>query len=114
MSERDAIGLAMLFAYVRGQSEAVDFLMEKDGNWNMTGVNNGTTLHHAAGSGDLATVQRIVAKGADMSDLTPKALHSANPLWWPGSHDVLAWMPTKKKKPNRSPSRRLMQAFVER
>ena len=50
MTERDAIGLAMLFAYVREQREAVDFLLEKDGNWNMIGVNNGTALHRAAGT----------------------------------------------------------------
>ena len=49
MTERDAIGLALLFAYVREQHDAVDFLLEKDGNWNMIGVNNGTALHRAAG-----------------------------------------------------------------
>ena len=37
MSERDAIGLALLCAYVREQHDAVDFLLEKDGNWNMIG-----------------------------------------------------------------------------
>jgi len=42
MPERDAIGLALLYAYVRGQREAVDFLLERDGNWNVIGVNNGT------------------------------------------------------------------------
>jgi hypothetical protein len=41
LSERDAIGLAMLFAYVNEHPRAVDFLLEKDGNWDMTGVNNG-------------------------------------------------------------------------
>src|SRR4029077_4965696 len=30
MSERDAIGLALLYAYVRRQPEAIDFLLEKD------------------------------------------------------------------------------------
>jgi hypothetical protein len=29
MPERDAIGLALLYAYVRGQRQAVDFLLEK-------------------------------------------------------------------------------------
>ena len=50
------IGLALLFAYVNGRTGAVDFLLEKDGNWNMTGVNNGTALHRAAWEGDLAMV----------------------------------------------------------
>jgi ankyrin repeat protein len=68
MSPRDAIGLALLFAYVRGQREAVDFLLEKDGNWDMTGVNNGTALHRAAWAGDLPMVKRLVAKGGDMSN----------------------------------------------
>ena len=27
----DAVGLAMLFAYVNGQADAVDYLLEKDG-----------------------------------------------------------------------------------
>jgi ankyrin repeat protein len=80
MSERDAIGLALLFAYVREQSEAVDFLIQKDGNWNMTGVNNGTALHRAAGGGDLAMVERLVAKGADVSDRNNP--FDATPLSW--------------------------------
>src|SRR4030095_1990925 len=66
LTERDAIGLALLFAYVNGRREAVDFLLEKDGNWNMTGVNNGAVLHRAAWDGDLEMVKRLVAKGADM------------------------------------------------
>ena len=45
LSERDTIGLALLFAYVNRRAEAVDFLLEKDGNWNMTGVNNGAVMH---------------------------------------------------------------------
>ena len=48
LTERDAIGLALLFAYVSDRADAVDFLLEKDGNWNMIGVNNGTVLHRAA------------------------------------------------------------------
>jgi ankyrin repeat protein len=68
MTERDAIGLAMLFAYVRKQHEAVDFLLEKNGNWNMIGVNNGTALHRAAWDGDLPMLRRLVAKGADISN----------------------------------------------
>jgi len=80
MNDRDAIGLAMLFAYVREQSAAVDFLLEKAGNWNMTGVNNGTALHRAAGSGDLAMVERLVAKGADASDRNNP--FRATPLSW--------------------------------
>ncbi|HKP73999.1 MAG TPA: ankyrin repeat domain-containing protein [Longimicrobiaceae bacterium] len=66
MSARDAIGLAMLYAYVAGRREAVDFLLEKDGNWNMTGVNNGTAMHRAAWDGDLEMVQRLIARGADI------------------------------------------------
>jgi ankyrin repeat protein len=68
MSARDAIGLALLYAYVRDQTEAVDFLIEKDGNWNMVGVNNGTALHRAAWAGDVKMVQRLVAKGADVNN----------------------------------------------
>lgn len=68
MPDRDAIGLAMLYAYVRQQPEAVEFLLDKDGNWNMTGVNNGTALHRAAWAGDLATVKRLVEKGADINN----------------------------------------------
>jgi ankyrin repeat protein len=93
MTQRDAIGLAMLYAYVREQNEAVDFLLEKDGNWNMIGVNNGTALHRAAGNGDLAMVKRLVAKGADVSDRN-------NPFWatpfsWADhgkQFDICQWM----------------------
>ena len=77
---RDAIGLALLFAYVNRRPEAVDFLLQKDGNWNMTGVNNGTALHRAAWDGDLAMVKRLVAKGADMSN-RDNPFHST-PLSW--------------------------------
>ncbi|HEX4469532.1 MAG TPA: ankyrin repeat domain-containing protein, partial [Gemmatimonadaceae bacterium] len=68
MSARDAIGLALLFAYVNHHPDIVDFLLEKDGNWNMIGVNNGTAMHRAAWSGDLPMVQRLVAKGADFTN----------------------------------------------
>lgn len=92
MSERDAIGLALLFAYVREQHDAVHFLLEKDGNWNMIGVNNGTALHRAA-AGDLAMVKRLVAKGADVNDRN-NPFH-ATPLAW-ADHgkqtDVFQWM----------------------
>lgn len=74
MSARDAVGLALLYAYVRRQREAVDFLLGKDGNWNITGVSNGTALHRAAFSGDLEMVQTLVAKGADVSNRD-------NPFW---------------------------------
>jgi ankyrin repeat protein len=80
MAERDAIGLALLYAYVREQHEAVDFLIEKDGNWSMIGVNNGTALHRAAWEGDLAMVQRLVAKGADPSNRNNP--YTATPLSW--------------------------------
>jgi ankyrin repeat protein len=68
LSERDAIGLALLFAYVNRHHNVVDFLLKKDGNWNMIGVNNGTALHRAAWGGDLAMVERLVAKGADIGN----------------------------------------------
>ena len=57
MTARDAVGLALLYAYVREQRAAVDFLLEKDGNWDMVGVNNGAALHRAAFAGDLEMVQ---------------------------------------------------------
>src|SRR5256886_8676558 len=93
MSQRDVIGLALLFAYVREQRDAVDFLLEKDGNWNMTGVNNGTALHRAAWSGDLPMVKRLVAKGADMSN-RENPFHST-PLSWAQHNkqlEVFDWM----------------------
>jgi ankyrin repeat protein len=80
MAERDAIGLALLYAYVRKQREAVDFLLEKNGNWNMIGVNNGTALHRAAWDGDLAMVKRLVAKGADTSNRSNP--FKSTPLSW--------------------------------
>jgi ankyrin repeat protein len=80
MSQRDAIGLALLYAYVREQSEAVDFLLEKDGNWSMIGVNNGTALHRAAWNGDLTMVKRLVANGADVSDRNNP--YAATPFSW--------------------------------
>ena len=93
MSERDAIGLAMLFAYVNGRRDAVDFLLEKDGNWNMIGVNNGTALHRAAWDGDLEMVKRLVAKGADMSNRENP--FNSTPLSW-AQHNkqraVFDWM----------------------
>jgi Ankyrin repeats (3 copies) len=92
MIARDAIGLALLFAYVREQHDAVDFLLEKDGNWNMTGVNNGTALHRAT-AGDLAMVKRLVAKGADVSDRNNP--FNATPLAW-ADHgkqtDIFQWL----------------------
>jgi ankyrin repeat protein len=95
MTERDAIGLAMLFAYVRHQPEAVDFLLEKDGNWNMIGVNNGTALHRAAWQGDLGMVQRLVAKGADLSNRNNPFV--ATPLSWAQHNkqvEVFQWIRT--------------------
>ena len=68
MASRDAVGLALLYAYVREQRDAVDFLLEKDGNWNMIGVNNGAALHRAAFAGDLDMVRRLVERGADTSN----------------------------------------------
>jgi len=93
MSERDAIGLALLYAYVRGERDAVDVLLEKDGNWNMTGVNNGTVLHRAAWDGDLAIVKRLVARGADTSNRDNP--FNATPLSWAQHNvqsEVFEWM----------------------
>lgn len=93
LSTRDAIGLALLFAYVNGRLEAVDFLLEKDGNWNMTGVNNGTALHRAASASDLAMVKRLFTKGADLNDRNNP--FNATPLSW-AEHfrqmEVFDWM----------------------
>ena len=95
MSARDAIGLALLYAYVREQPDVVDFLLEKDGNWNMVGVNNGTALHRAAWQGDLGMVQRLVAKGADMSNRNNP--FNSTPLSWAQHNkqvEVFQWMRT--------------------
>ncbi len=80
MSARDAIGLALLFAYVNHHPDIVDFLLEKDGNWNMIGVNNGTAMHRAAWSGDLLMMQRLVAKGADFTNRENP--FNSTPLSW--------------------------------
>lgn len=80
MAERDAIGLAMLFAYVREQREAVEFLLEKDGNWNVIAVPCGA-------------VQRLVAKGADVS--IRDDVFTATPLSWSDHNNqtlVFEWM----------------------
>jgi ankyrin repeat protein len=93
MSVRDAIGLALLYAYVRDQPEAVDFLIETDGNWNMVGVNNGTALHRAAWAGDLKMVQRLVAKGADVNDRNNP--YDGTPLDWAEHNNqdqVVRWL----------------------
>ena len=93
LTEPDAIGLAMLFAYVNKRSEAVDFLMEKDGNWNMIGVNNGAALHRAAWEGDLQMVRRLVAKGADISNRENP--FTSTPLSWAQHNkqmEVVEWM----------------------
>jgi ankyrin repeat protein len=93
MTERDAIGLALLFAYVRRQPEAVDYLLEKDGNWNMIGVNNGTALHRAAWDGDLAMVESLVSKGADVANRNNPFVSS--PFGWANynkQHAVVRWM----------------------
>ncbi len=93
LSERDAIGLAMLFAYVNKHPDAVEFLLGKDGNWNMIGVNNGTALHRAAWDGDLAMVKRLVAKGADIGNRENPFV--ATPLSWAQHNkqtEVFAWM----------------------
>ncbi len=93
MTARDAVGLALLYAYVRRQHEAVRFLLEKDGNWDMTGVNNGTALHRAAWDGDLDMVKALVARGADVSNRDNP--FSSTPLSWARHNrqeEVFAWM----------------------
>ena len=50
------------------QPHVVDALFERDGDWNVTGVLNGTALHRAAWTGDLAMVERLIARGADPSN----------------------------------------------
>jgi hypothetical protein len=93
MSEADAIGLALLYAYVREQQAAVDYLLEKDGNWDMTGVNNGAVLHRAAFAGDLEIVRRLVAKGASMSNRDNP--FNSTPLGWADHNnqaEVVEWM----------------------
>jgi len=93
MAERDAIGLALLYAYVAKRREVVDFLLEKDGNWDMTGVNNGAALHRAAWEGDLAMMQRLVARGADISNRDNP--FNSTPLSWAQHNrqqEVFDWM----------------------
>ena len=93
LSDRDAIGLAALFAYVNKHLPALDVLLEKDGNWNMIGVNNGTLLHRAAGEGNLAMVQRFVSIGADISNRNNP--FNATPYSWADHakcEHVTAWM----------------------
>lgn len=95
MTDRDTVGLAMLYAYVRHQREAVDFLLERDGNWNMTGVNNGTALHRAAWAGDLDMVRRLVAQGADINNRDNPFF--GTPMGWASYNnqaDVVRWIQT--------------------
>lgn len=93
MAARDAIGLALLYAYVGHQPGAVDFLLEKDGNWNMTGVNNGTALHRAAWAGDLAMVQRLVEKGADINNRdNPFFGTPMDWAWHANQREVVRWI----------------------
>ena len=96
MPARDAIGLALLYAYVREQRDAVAFLLEKDGNWDMTGVNNGAALHRAAVAGDLEMVKGLVAKGADTSNRDNP--FNSTPLAWADHNkqsEVMQWMRTQ-------------------
>ena len=95
MSSRDAVGLALLYAYVREQRDAVDFLLEKDGNWNMVGVNNGAALHRAAFAGDLDMVRRLVERGADPSN-RDNPFNSTPLAWADHNHqsEVVQWLRT--------------------
>jgi len=93
MSERDAVGLALLFAYVNGHRDAVDVLLERNGNWDMTGVNNGTILHRAAWDGDMPMIERLVAKGADIGNRDNP--FTSTPLSWAHHNkqtEVMTWM----------------------
>jgi ankyrin repeat protein len=93
LSAREAVGLALLFAYVNGQAAVVDALLERDGDWDATGVLNGTALHLAAQSGDLVMVQRLVARGANASDR--RNPFGSTPFGWAvhnGKHHVAAWL----------------------
>jgi len=93
LSQRDAVGLALLFAYVNDKRDAVEFLFGHDGNWNMTGVNNGTVMHRAAWGGDLAMVKRLVSKGADVSNRDNP--FNSTPLSWAQHNlqrEVFEWM----------------------
>jgi ankyrin repeat protein len=96
MAARDATGLALLYAYVRKQCDAIDFLLTMDGNWNMTGVNNGAALHRAAFDGDLQMVQRLIAKGADLYNRDNPFV--STPLSW-AQHNkqdaVFTWLRTR-------------------
>ncbi len=95
MTARDAIGLALLYAFVREQRAVVDYLIEKDGNWDMVGVNNGAVLHRAAFAGDLDMVKRLVAKGASTVN-RDNPFHST-PLGWADHNnraEVVQWMRT--------------------
>jgi ankyrin repeat protein len=78
---------------VNGHRHAVDYLLEMDGNWNMTGVNNGTLLHRAAWGGDLEMVRRLIARGADIGNRDNPFV--ATPLSW-AQHNrqqhVFDWM----------------------
>ena len=98
LEPRDAVGLAALYAYVRGHRDVVLFLLEHDGNWNVVGVNNGALLHRAAIAGDLDMVQRLVARGADVSDRNNP--FRSTPLGW-AEHNkcqhVFDWLVTHTK-----------------
>ena len=59
---------AALRLRARASAEAVDFLLEKDGNWNMIGVNNGTALHRAAWQAISAWCSGSSQSGADTSN----------------------------------------------
>lgn len=68
VTDKQVIGTAALFAYVGKQAETFYWLLNQPGDWSVTGANNGTLLHRAAGDGDLDTVQKLVALGADVNN----------------------------------------------
>ena len=71
----------------------MDFLLEKEGNWNMIGVNHGTALHRAAGPATWPWSKRLVARGADVSDRN-NPFH-ATPMSWADHAEqkaVCEWM----------------------
>ena len=95
LGDRDAIGLAMLFAYVNKHRAAVEFLLRQEGNWDMVGVLNGTALHRAAWDGDLPMLERLVALGADIGNRNNPFV--ATPFSWANHNQQAAavhWMRT--------------------
>ena len=93
ISEPQLIGLSALYAYVASQHETFAWLLGKQGDWNVTGVNNGTLLHRAAGDGDVETVAKLVALGADVNN-RDNPFHATPQDWADDANQgsTLTWM----------------------